>query len=86
MRTHLLPGLALLAATLLAAAPASANMCQAEGGLTCQTGMPIDGYCECTAHGVTRGGTVVGATAPRPARRAPKADCAASQDAPGCPH
>jgi len=50
--------LALLAAAALPGGPAFANVCQA-GKLTCATTMPVDGYCECTAHGTTEGGTVI---------------------------
>lgn len=62
--------------------PASANTCQA-GGMTCPTGMPLDGYCECTSHGVTKDGTVVRVSRPSP-RHTP--DCRATPQAPGCPH
>ncbi len=76
---------ALLAATALAGGQASANTCQAEG-ITCPTSMPIDGYCECKAHGVTKDGTVVRASQPRPSRHVPGPDCHATPQAPGCPH
>ena len=49
---------ALAANAVLAIGPALAATCQA-GGLTCATTMPPGGYCECTAHGNTEGGTVV---------------------------
>ncbi len=74
-----------LLATPFAGGPALANMCQADGGLTCATGMPIDGYCECTSHGVTRGGTVV-ASMPHRVRPVSKPNCTANPQAPGCPH
>ncbi len=76
----------LLAAAAMAAGPAFANTCQTDGGLTCPTGMPIEGYCECTSHGVTQGGTVVQAAVPRQSRRMPPPDCRATPQAPGCPH
>jgi len=76
--------LALLAATALGGGAASAaNICQA-GPLTCATTMPIGGYCECTAHGDTQGGTVVS----KPLRRGPvnstAGGCGVHPNAPGC--
>jgi len=61
---------------------ALANTCRTEK-LTCPTSMPVEGYCECTSHGTTEGGTVsppeshkhVNATA---------GGCGTSPAAPGC--
>ena len=77
--------LALLAAAPFAAAPALANMCQADGA-TCPTGMPIDGYCECKSHGEMKSGTVVSGSQARQARHAARPDCRANPDATGCQH
>ncbi len=77
----------LLACTLLAglaaAAPANANVCRTDAGKTCATGMPIDGYCECSG----QGGTVVqAAMAPsHMTHRVSHPDCQANPQAPGCP-
>lgn len=76
----------LLACTLLAgvafAAPANANVCRTDGGRTCATGMPIDGYCQCG----TEGGTVVqAAVAPRRMTHSMShPDCGKNPQAPGC--
>ncbi len=75
----------LLACTLLAgiglARPANANVCQTDSGKTCATGMPIEGYCECSG----QGGTVVQAAATRHmSRRMSHADCGKDPQAPGC--
>ena len=53
---------ALITAIALAGGHALANTCQADR-LTCPTAMPVGGYCECTSHGTTQGGTV---TTPAP--------------------
>lgn len=79
--TRLLAG-ALLVSAAFVSAPVSANTCQADG-MTCPTGMPVEGYCECTAHGVTKSGTVIGVSGRAP-RQAPRTDCRATPDAPGC--
>ena len=74
---------AILAVALPGSATA-ANMCQADGGLTCATTMPLDGYCECTAHRSTQPGTVV----PMPRRgvrfNATAGGCGADPNSPGC--
>ncbi len=75
---------ALFAAAALAAGPASAtNICQA-GKLTCATTMPVDGYCECTAHGTVQGGKVVPRHTPHPPVNASGAGCGTHPNAPGC--
>lgn len=81
---------ALFASIFLAAAfagPASANICQADNGVHCATGMPIEGYCECHVRGQTFEGTVVESVAPHHAttRRMSHSDCSANPTAPGCP-
>lgn len=42
----------------LTGGPAAANVCVAKP-LTCATTMPLHGYCQCEAHGVTANGTVM---------------------------
>jgi len=83
---HLLP-LAFAVATAIAfgsgGAAFAANTCVAEN-LTCATTMPIDGYCECTSRGQTKGGTVV-AKAPRGRQHNSTAGgCGAHPNDPGC--
>ena len=70
-----MPSRSLLAGAMIAAAafaPAfvaggasAANVCRTNT-TTCATTMPIDGYCECTADGMSQGGTVVQGSAARP--------------------
>ncbi len=75
---------AALAASAAMTVPASANTCQAES-MTCGTTMPIGGYCECTAHGNTQGGTVVSHPALRHrSTNATAGGCGAHPNAPGC--
>ena len=74
----------LLAALSLPAAPALAvNICHAET-LSCATTMPAGGYCECTAHGVTQGGTAAPRPAPGRKINATAGGCGAHPGAPGC--
>jgi hypothetical protein len=70
-------------ALALAGGSAYAGMCQA-GKLMCPTKMPVGGYCECTAHGVTTGGTVVAKAPPKRKVDASAGGCGAQPDAPGC--
>jgi hypothetical protein len=85
MRLISYPSVTLLAVTLLGAGGASAaNICQA-GKLTCATTMPVGGYCECTAHGVTQDGTVIPKPAPHPKVNSTAAGCGAHPGSPGCP-
>jgi len=83
MRHSILRGTLILAATLAARTASATNICQAEK-LTCATTMPVGGFCECTAHGVTKDGTVI----PKPAHHAPinssGAGCGAQPGSPGC--
>ena len=75
---------ALLAAAALPGDPAfAANICQAEN-LTCVTTMPIDGYCECSAHGTTEGGTVVAKPGPHQRVNSTAGGCGDHPNAPGC--
>jgi hypothetical protein len=83
MRANGYVALALLAAAAIPGAPASANTCQA-GRMTCPTSMPIDGYCECTAHGTTEGGTVVARPVSRRPANATSGGCGVHPDAAGC--
>jgi len=63
----------LLSAAL--AAPALANMCRADTGRTCATGMPVDGYCMCGS----AGGTVVASAHPKKAQSLPTSDTSAAR-------
>ena len=84
MRTNVYLIGALLAAALLGGGPASAaNVCHAET-LTCGTTMPVGGYCECTAHGATQGGTVASKAAPKHKVNSTAGGCGAHPQAPGC--
>ena len=82
MRFMVVLGGALLAATAFGGA-ASANMCQAEK-LSCPTAMPVGGYCECTARGMTQDGTVVAKLTKRTPVNATAGGCGAHPGAPGC--
>ena len=74
----------LLAASLVPAAPALAvNSCHAQT-LSCPTTMPVGGYCECTAHGVTQSGTVTPRPTPGRKTNATAGGCGAHPGAPGC--
>jgi hypothetical protein len=65
-------------------AASAANICRA-GNMTCATTMPVDGYCECKAHGTTEEGTVVAqSAAARHKVNATGAGCGANPSAPGC--
>jgi hypothetical protein len=75
--------IALTMAAAFAAAPARAATCQA-GKLTCATTMPVGGYCECTKHGDTQGGTVVAKSTRHRPVDATAGGCGAHPDAPGC--
>jgi hypothetical protein len=71
------------AAAGFAGGPALANSCQAEK-MMCATAMPVGGYCECTAHGMTMGGTVVAGPGRGRADNATAGGCGAHPQAPGC--
>jgi hypothetical protein len=70
-------------ALTLAGGPAWAGTCQA-GKLMCPTKMPVGGYCECTAHGVTASGTVVAKAPPHKKVDATGGGCGVQPQAPGC--
>ena len=74
---------ALLTASSLLAGPAFANMCQTDRS-TCQTGMPEGGYCECSSHGISEGGTVVRAPMVHRAQRASVTACMKDPQGQGC--
>lgn len=74
---------AIILGAVLAAGPGRANTCQAET-LACGTRMPIGGYCECVAGGMTQSGTVISAPAPRGKSRATGGGCGAQPNEPGC--
>jgi hypothetical protein len=83
MRVPLYLSAALLAVGAFGGPASAANMCRAER-LTCPTTMPVGGYCECTAHGTTEGGTVESKLAPRAPVNATAGGCGAHPGAPGC--
>lgn len=62
---------------------ARANICRADN-MSCPTTMPVGGYCECTAHGVTRDGTVVESSHHHGHINATAGGCGAHPNAPGC--
>jgi hypothetical protein len=74
---------ALLVATTLTSGPAFANICEA-GRMRCATTMPDGGYCQCSSHGVTEDGTVVGKPESRQPLNATAGGCGADPRAPGC--
>jgi hypothetical protein len=74
---------AVVAAAALIGGAASANVCQTDR-LMCATTMPVDGYCQCTAHGVTEDGTVVAKPAPRQRLNSTAGGCGSEPNAPGC--
>ncbi len=71
------------AAVLGGGAASAANICQAEK-LSCATTMPVGGFCQCTAQGSTRDGTVVGAEAPGQSVNSTAGGCGTQPAAPGC--
>jgi len=73
---------ALITAMALAGGQALANTCRTDR-LTCPTAMPVDGYCECTSHGTTEGGTVT-TPAPYEHYNATAGGCGVNPGAPGC--
>jgi hypothetical protein len=67
MRSKILACAFLLGA--VSASPAFANMCRADTGRTCATGMPVDGYCMCgNAEGTVVSGVQKKAQRPAPAQ------------------
>ncbi len=83
MRLPCILGATLLILAALGGGASAANMCRA-GKLSCATTMPVDGYCECTAHGTTETGTVVAKSGPRHPANATAAGCSAHPNSPGC--
>ncbi len=82
MRVKRFAAVGLVLSGLLSAGPALANMCVAEN-LSCPTKMPVGGFCECTAHGQTKDGTVVQKSPVRKAN-ATAGGCGAQPNSPGC--
>jgi hypothetical protein len=80
---YLAAALLSLSATALAGGNAEANTCRADP-LICPTTMPVDGYCECTAHGTAIGGTVTATGAAAPRYNAAGGGCGANSNDPGC--
>jgi hypothetical protein len=76
-------GAAVMGIAVLAGGAALANTCQTEH-LLCPTTMPIDGYCECKAHGITEDGTVVAKPPPHRPTNATAGGCGAQPGSPGC--
>ncbi len=70
-------------ASLIAGPAMAANSCKADT-MSCATTMPVGGYCECKAHGVTQSGTVIEKSAPHSKTNATAAGCGAHPGAPGC--
>jgi hypothetical protein len=73
---------ALISAMALAGGQALANTCRTDK-LTCPTHMPTDGYCECTSHGTTEGGTVT-TPAPNEHYNSTAGGCGVNPGVPGC--
>lgn len=74
---------ALLLVSTIGSGPARANVCRADGQI-CPTTMPIGGYCECTSHGVTKGGTVMASRNHHAHINATTGGCGVHPNAPGC--
>jgi hypothetical protein len=75
--------LALIATVALTGGPASANVCVA-GPLTCATTMPLHGYCQCEAHGVTSDGTVMSKPTTSHKMNSTAGGCGTHPNATGC--
>ncbi len=74
---------ALTAAWLLAGGPAAANVC-VTNHMSCTTTMPVDGFCECVARGVTEAGSVA-PPPPGPTNlNATAGGCGTAPNAAGC--
>jgi hypothetical protein len=78
---------AFIAATAIAGGQAAANTCRADP-LICPTTMPVDGFCQCVAHGTTLNGTVAPSVTPAGVPyghyNATAGGCGADPDDPGC--
>jgi len=75
--------LPLLLAGGFVAGPAVANTCRTEH-LSCSTSMPDGGYCECTSHGNTEDGTVMGVAPAHRTTNATSGGCGTNPSSPGC--
>lgn len=76
--------IALAAATLgILAGPALATVCQTDH-MVCASTMPVDGYCECSTHGTTEGGTIVLKAPAHHAINATSGGCGTQPHSPGC--
>ena len=73
---------ALIAAATFGGGSAFANSCQTPH-LQCPTAMPVNGYCECTAHGASESGSVA---PPQPGQHtnASTGGCGTAPNSPGC--
>jgi hypothetical protein len=60
-----------------------ANTCQTNH-LLCPTTMPVEGYCECHAHGTTEDGTVVARAPTHRQMSGTAGGCGANPASPGC--
>lgn len=74
---------ALLASAALSGGPAFAKVCQT-AKLACATTMPMGGFCQCTAHGMTEDGTVMSKPQPHQDLNATAGGCGVHPTAPGC--
>jgi hypothetical protein len=82
MHLSLVLGSAVALSMVLASNAAWANACQTPK-LVCSTTMPVGGFCECSAHGITQDGTVVTKPAPHHKSAAP-VGCGTQANQPGC--
>ncbi len=83
MRFARLISCVVLAAAFGGGAASAANICQTEK-LTCATTMPVGGFCECTANGMTQDGSVGPVPPPGEHVNANAGGCGAEPNAPGC--
>jgi hypothetical protein len=74
---------AFAAFVMLSGGAARAKVCQTDH-MMCATTMPVDGYCECHAHRITEGGTVVPTPPPHSRINATAGGCGSDPNAPGC--
>lgn len=84
MRSIKVLSLALAAAAALSGGSALANVCQADNNLWCATAMPVGGYCECSAHGQTAGGSVIAKAPAQTKINSTAGGCGSNPNAPGC--
>ncbi len=74
---------ALTVAVALSGGKVLANTCETDH-MMCPTTMPVDGYCECRAHGNTEGGTVAARPQSHRQVNATSGGCGAEPGSPGC--